>query len=155
MAERTRAPKFSEKEKKTLIDAVEKDYSLINGKFTDQVTLKKKGIAWMDVTRKVNAHGKFLRTVEQVKKKWEDLKGDAKKAANKVATNRKKTGNLPRDADDEVDLTEEQRRIVGLLGVEQTHGIAEGIDTDNLDADDLPYPDFDHQRGSTVSLPNN
>lgn len=128
---RSKAPKFRDSEKKILLDNVERHYKLISGKFADTVTLKKKASCWVEITEKVNAQNvNFKRTVDQVKKKWEDMKGIARKKANAERATVGKTGNLP-NADEDDSLTEEERRIVGLIGADYTYGIPGGIDTDD------------------------
>jgi hypothetical protein len=53
-----RTPKFSDKEKTVLIDSIEKRYAVISGKFSDVIILRKKAVAWVEVTQSVNACGK-------------------------------------------------------------------------------------------------
>lgn len=71
---------FSELEKNLLCDLIQRNKHIIECKKTDACTKEKKLRAWQNVTRDFNcAPGVRLRTVEQLKKCWDNLKTKSKK----------------------------------------------------------------------------
>ncbi|XP_064638345.1 solute carrier organic anion transporter family member 2A1-like [Lineus longissimus] len=72
--------------------------------------------------RKLNAISPSLRTVEEVKKKWDDIKVRAKKKANEDRTRDGKTGNVPKSPKSDF-LTDTERRVIGMLVAAQVFGI--------------------------------
>ncbi|XP_064643057.1 nuclear apoptosis-inducing factor 1-like [Lineus longissimus] len=119
---RTRKKNFTPNETNRLIELVEDNYRIISSKFSDQVTLKRKNDAWLEISRKLNAISPCLRTVEEVKKKWDDIEVRAKKKANEDRTRDGKTGNVPRSPKSD-SLTDTERRVIGMLGAAQVFGI--------------------------------
>ncbi|XP_064619463.1 nuclear apoptosis-inducing factor 1-like [Lineus longissimus] len=119
---RTRKKNFTPNETNRLIELVEDNYRIISSKFSDQVTLKRKKDVWLEISRKLNAISLCLRTVEEVKKKWDDIKVRAKKKANEDRTRDGKTGNVPRSPKSD-SLTVTERRVIGMLGAAQVFGI--------------------------------
>ncbi|XP_064639555.1 nuclear apoptosis-inducing factor 1-like [Lineus longissimus] len=129
-AKQKRKANFSETEKRVLLSDVEKYYSIINGKFGDSVTMQRKNETWKKITDHVNAASTCLRTVDEIKKKWEDLKTRTKRKATGIKKTVNETGNVPLKDTPVEQLTDVENRIVGLLGVIRTQGIDGGIDTD-------------------------
>lgn len=74
-----RQPNFNDVEIRTVIEFVKENFLVLNSKLTNVLTLRAKRTAWQSVTDSVNAVGMAVRTVAQVKKKWEDLASTAKK----------------------------------------------------------------------------
>ena len=64
-----RKPRFTDFEVSVLLDQIEKNYSLLQSKFTDAVTSQKKNGTWETISAKVNASGASHRTANDVKKK--------------------------------------------------------------------------------------
>ena len=90
---RARKANFSGDDK--LVGLVEVNYKTLVSKFCDTATLKSKNDTWAEITRKINAISTCLRTTEEVKKKWEDLKSKTKQKAAKVMAELGMTGNVP------------------------------------------------------------
>ena len=125
------------------------------------MTLKRKSDIWAEITRKINSTAKCLRTNEEIRKKWEDLKSKAKQKASKLAREQQKTGNEP--LEDFPGLTDVGRSIIGFIGVEMVQGITGGLDTAYPETADR-HQDFEHgeeeamadtsyQRGVPVPVP--
>ncbi|XP_041372859.1 nuclear apoptosis-inducing factor 1-like [Gigantopelta aegis] len=125
-----RKQNFTVHEIERLLELIEKDYEVISGKFSDIVTLKKKQEAWQEICRKINATSPCLRTVDEIFKKWEDMKSKVKKKANKEKQVYSKTGNTPRQA---ADLSNADQRVIDLLGIARMFGIEGGVDTHTAD----------------------
>ncbi|XP_047445722.1 nuclear apoptosis-inducing factor 1-like [Mugil cephalus] len=90
--------------------------------------------AWQDITRAVNAVGTEQRTVGEVKKKWSDMKTEAKKRL--AAAGRSDTGT---ERGQEVRATHVDERIGAIIG-----GVClSGLRSDHQDNQDneLPQPE--------------
>ena len=125
-AERKRKPKFTGKEVKVMVRKIQENSVTLFSRFSDTITLKKKKIAWMDVHRTVNATSMVSRSVEEIKKKWDDIKRITKKRAIDVKNDVNKTGGGERLVEP---LTETEEMVVSLIGEERIFGITTGIDT--------------------------
>lgn len=83
---RRRSANFSTKETDKLVHLIEKNYKTLSSKFSDNNTREKKNECWNEIRRRLNATSNCHRTLDQIKKKWEDLKLKTKrKAANALA----------------------------------------------------------------------
>ncbi|XP_064643096.1 nuclear apoptosis-inducing factor 1-like [Lineus longissimus] len=137
----SRQPKFSSTEVLKLVSLVEKNWGVINDKFSDVITLKRKQDVWSDITRRVNSVDTVLRTNKSIRHKWDDMKSKVKQEAVYV----KKDGNVPLE-DAIPQLTELEERIAGLIGTKIIEGIPGGIDTEEPvsgDHDNHEDRDFD------------
>jgi len=77
---RERKPNFSECEMRHLLEGVLNEKELIQSKLQSSVTLKMKKEAWARITEGVNARSSgVVRTDEECKKKWKDLKSTSLK----------------------------------------------------------------------------
>lgn len=125
-SERKRKPKFTEKEVDVMVRKIQENSVTLFSRFSDSITLKKKNIAWNDVHRTVNATSMVSRSVEEIEKKWDDLKRIIKKRAIDVKKDLNKTGGGERLVEP---LTETEEMVVSLIGEEKIFGITTGIDT--------------------------
>ncbi|XP_054868348.1 t-SNARE domain-containing protein 1-like [Amphiprion ocellaris] len=78
MAEK-RKGNFSETEIEVLVDEMEARKSILFGGHSSGITNKRKGTEWQQVVTSVNSVSSTERTVAEVKRKWSDLKVEAKK----------------------------------------------------------------------------
>ena len=69
-----RKPNFREDEILCLIEGISNEKVVIMTKLQSSLTNKKKKEVWREITAKVNAFGVALRTEDDIKKKWKDLK---------------------------------------------------------------------------------
>jgi len=125
-AERKRKPRFSEKEVDILIEKVNDNAEQLFARFSDQVTNKKKKIAWVEVQNSVNASSFVPRTLDEIKKKWDDVKRITKKRATDVRKDMKKTGGGESSHDP---LTQTEELVISLIGEEKVYGMTDGIDS--------------------------
>ncbi|CAC5375582.1 unnamed protein product [Mytilus coruscus] len=112
---RKRKPRFTEKEVDALISKVQQNSDVFFSKFSDSITNKKKKMAWGEVQTSVNAISVVPRSMDEVEKKWDDVKRLTKKRAagsGKIKILRETT-------------TEEI--VVTLIGEEKIYGIPDGI----------------------------
>ncbi|XP_064639410.1 nuclear apoptosis-inducing factor 1-like [Lineus longissimus] len=140
-------PKFSPTEVLKCVSLVEKNWRVINDKFSDVITLKRKQDVWSDITRRVNIVGTVLRTNKSIRHKWDDMKSKVKQKAVYVKKMLSKTGNVPLE-DAIPQLTELEERIAGLIGTEMIEGITGGINTEEPvsgDHDNHEDRDFDFE----------
>ncbi|XP_064628052.1 myb-related transcription factor, partner of profilin-like [Lineus longissimus] len=126
---RPRKTNFSSKEIDKLTDLVQQHYKVISGKFSDTISLQRKQAAWDTITKKICSIAPCIRTREEVKKKWEDLKQKAKKKGYEEMKKRQVTGNVPFSDDGENSgdgLNDTEEKIIGLLGVDLVCGLEGG-----------------------------
>lgn len=121
-----RKAKFTDRELESLVDNVSIQYTVISAKFSDVLTNKHKIEAWRKVKESVNAVGTSARTVEEIRRKWDDLKSRTKKKASDHKKNIIGTGGGEPPADD---LSEIEQKIIDLIGNTVVYGITGGIDT--------------------------
>ena len=72
-----RKPNFKEEENVCLSEGINNEKHILMSKFQNSVTNKKKREIWRELTAKVNSFGVALRSEEDLKKKWKDLKSAA------------------------------------------------------------------------------
>ena len=70
-----------------------KNSSVLHGAIGPFITAERKGKIWREITEKVNAHCGSHRTVEQVKKKWKNIRSKAVSNVRDFSNLSKKTGN--------------------------------------------------------------
>ncbi|KAK7503393.1 hypothetical protein BaRGS_00005314 [Batillaria attramentaria] len=73
-AKRPKKPNFSDKETEVMMEEISVEAAVLMSALGTAVTNQKKQQIWANITEKVNAVGGNARTVEQVKKRWKDLK---------------------------------------------------------------------------------
>lgn len=99
------------------------------------VTMVKKNEAWAAITEAVNAVSPEVRTVAQVKKKWFDIKVDAKKRITEQKK-KKETGG----GQGPPDLTPQDERLAAIIGETSISGICprtEG-ESDDIQTNESP-----------------
>ncbi|XP_064631619.1 nuclear apoptosis-inducing factor 1-like [Lineus longissimus] len=123
---RPRKTNFSPKEIVKLTDLVQQHYKVISSKFSDTISLQRKQAAWDTITKKICSIAPCIRTREEVKKKWEDMKQKAEKTGYEEMKKRQVTGNVPFSDDGENSgdgLNDTEEKIIGLLGVDLVCGL--------------------------------
>lgn len=89
---RKRKIKFSERELEILIEEVVRSHDKIFGKNSLQVPESEKRKIWHRIQRKVNAVGVMHREIDDLKKRWYDLRSRAKERVAKRLKEAGKTG---------------------------------------------------------------
>lgn len=124
-AEKKKSSNFNSREIEVLVDAISDSKGLLFAKFGSMVTNAAKNDKWRQVTELVNsASDGEVRTVDAVKKKWYDI---ASKTKRKESARRKEltaTGG----GKGEVVLTNDEVKVVNILGKEAIDGISGGFD---------------------------
>lgn len=125
MAKRVRKPNFTQTELLALVEGVQNQRDIILGKFSDTVSNEKKKREWQTITNSVNAVSNSVRTVDDIRKKWQDWASVVKGKEAKLKRERKKTGGGKIEEKDE--LSELEERVIEILGVTAVHGISSDI----------------------------
>ena len=86
-----RKPNYRDNEIVCLIEGISNKKDILMTKLQSAVTNKKKREVWREITANVNSLGIALRTEEDLKKKWKDLKS----AVLNSLRDQKKTGGGP------------------------------------------------------------
>ncbi|VDI43055.1 Hypothetical predicted protein [Mytilus galloprovincialis] len=81
--------------------------------------------AWFEVQNSVNATSMVYRNVDEIKKKWDDVKRNTKKRAVSVRRDRNPTCWGERSVEP---LSSDEEAVVSLIGEEKIYGISEGLD---------------------------
>lgn len=89
---RNRKANFTAAECTLLLEEAEKNLDIIKNKFSTVLTNKKKNEVWEKISRKVNALGVCVRTVQEIKDKWRGMISSAKKEHCNVAKQKRMTG---------------------------------------------------------------
>lgn len=73
-----RRPRFTDTEALTLVEEVERRCPVIMGRLDNTVTADKKNRAWEEVTAAVNEVSRVGRTLEELRRKFKDLRSHVK-----------------------------------------------------------------------------
>ena len=108
---------WNELETNLLLDLVERNYQFLTGPLHPGKNRKKVTDKWEAITNKVNALGLSSRPLklEQVKKKWHDLKSLSKKELNKLVESGEVRLRLVNDKLAEVEMQQLNKEV--LLGL--------------------------------------
>jgi hypothetical protein len=123
-----RRPHFKSGEIEVLKQEVERHKAVLFGAFTASLTKSKKNRTWLGIAAKVNEVGTAQRTLDEVRKKWDNLKQDCK---GKLATTYKPstmrvTGGGPPEAQLP---SSSDSRMMGIIGKTSICGIEGGLDS--------------------------
>jgi hypothetical protein len=121
-----RQPNFTAEELEVLVNEVEGRSRILFGKFGGIVSMAAKQKGWVEVTRSVTAVSGVRRSVEEVKKKFCQLKSQTKMKATALKKERGGTGGGPKT---EGDMSQHERRIIGVMGEVCVNGVVGGIDS--------------------------
>jgi hypothetical protein len=77
-AKTKRRPKFTSGELEVLKQQVQRNKAVLFGAFTATLTKAKKNRTWLFIASKINEVGTSQRTLEGVRRKWENLKSECK-----------------------------------------------------------------------------
>ena len=84
---RDRKKNYSNDEIITLTNEYEKYQAILESKFTNTITNAKKKSAWEKITASINAVGNTYRDAEEVKRKWTNMRSNAKTSYNERKRN--------------------------------------------------------------------
>lgn len=122
-----RKPNFSEEEVQQLLTSVANHKSQVFGRFagTPGVGGSTRAEAWAQIQREVQSHTAIVRTTDELKKKWCDLKNKAKQETARHRREQSRTGGGPPPAP----LSETSKEVMSMLGEESVDGVPGGIDS--------------------------
>ncbi|XP_022784752.1 uncharacterized protein LOC111325246 [Stylophora pistillata] len=137
---KSRSARFTPAISEALVQAYRKYEFILQAKFSETVSLEKKKEAYGYVADAVNAvNSGEKKSVEQIKKRWEDMTGNVKKereARNKELRRLRVTGNGHLEDEEEPNsepctesLTPSEKEIAIILGPQTFTGIPGGHDS--------------------------
>ena len=131
----SKSANYSPKEMEVLVTNVREHKAELFGSFTNTITHSLKERLWDEITQKMNAVGKSVRTVKLVKKKWSDMTSRARNKAAALKRHRNTTGKGgcvdPGDV-----LTPLEQQVVDIVGERAVTGHEDGLDTMPPETDD-------------------
>ncbi|XP_053398269.1 nuclear apoptosis-inducing factor 1-like [Mercenaria mercenaria] len=116
---------FSPEERDVLVSQCQQS-EVATGKFSSTLTAAGKARFWTNVTESVNSVSKCTRSIEQVKKKWVDLKSQTKKKRILHMQEVRKTGGGPAPV---LDLETWESQVLKSIPLCSVEGIKNGADT--------------------------
>ncbi|XP_060601634.1 uncharacterized protein LOC132754903 isoform X2 [Ruditapes philippinarum] len=125
MSDKARKVNWTTQERDMLISKCE-TADVATGKFSQTITAADKARFWADVVESVNSVSGCSRTLEQVKKKWIDLKSQTKKKTIQYIAETRKTGGGPAPI---LDLKAWESKILQTIPTCSVEGIENGADT--------------------------
>ncbi|XP_052268473.1 myb-related transcription factor, partner of profilin-like [Dreissena polymorpha] len=121
-----RAKNWSHGEIAALAGAIEKHYTSLFGRFSQNLTSKDKSSLWKMIAEEVNAVGGWSRKDEDCQRKWTDLKSVVKKKGTEKACSMQRTGGGPPETD--ISLKPIQEKILSMIPPVLINGVG-GVDT--------------------------
>lgn len=125
MAKMPRKPNFKTEELDILVDEVDTNNIILLGKLSDVTTWEKKNKVWTQITANINANCGNTRTIDEVRKKWEDWSSNVKGKRCSEIRERKKTGGGEADLED-TKLSQVEMKVVGIMGPTTISGVSGG-----------------------------
>ncbi|XP_062590619.1 myb/SANT-like DNA-binding domain-containing protein 4 [Saccostrea cucullata] len=128
MSRQKRNPNFTNAEITILIEEVERRKDVLFSKHNSTVTNQAKKGEWDHICSKVNSvNTSYIRSAEELKKKWSAICSEGKKKFAKIKREQRKTGGglLPADCT----TTPLEEKIQSILGETSTSGVEGGMDT--------------------------
>ena len=105
---------------------------------------------WKAIATSVNAVGQTERSVNDLRRKWDDIKSRTKKRANEIKKDGNKTGGGEMNARS---LTELEELIISIIGDKLVYGIKGAIDTTAFEGGrDSPAPSTTSAAHSEITV---
>ncbi|KAK0154751.1 Nuclear apoptosis-inducing factor 1 [Merluccius polli] len=148
MTKRAKKRNFTDTEIEVLVGGVKTNQDILFGTLNAGITNKQKNAAWDRVADAVNSVGSERRlSIPEIKKKWFDIKLNAKK---RVTAHRRETS-LTGGGQAATQLTPMDTRIASIIGDTALCGIIPGGDTDTLSTEPA-VPSTSQTAGQIKSL---
>lgn len=122
---RVKKPNFTKEEIYTLVTAVGNRKKEIMSKFEGGLSKARQMQAWVSVQKEVMEISQIDRSIEELKKKWSDLKMDAKKKVRTYDVETKRTGG----GDAPFRPEELYFNVIEIIGQESVDGVSGGVDS--------------------------
>ena len=122
---RAKKPNFTKEEIGALVTAIGNRKKEIMGKFEGGLGKVRQMNAWVAVQREVKETSQNDRSVEELKKKWSDLRIESKKKIGRYEAEKRQTGggDAPHRPDDIYFI------VVDIIGPESVEGVIGGVDS--------------------------
>lgn len=122
-----RSPNFSNEEIERLIGLVTSNKGIIECKKSDIVGSKRKEDCWKNIEKEFNIEGSVFRSFRDLRKKYENIKSQAKKTSSEELKYTLGTGGGPAKKSK---LTDTDMAVIDILQPSQVKGIPNQYDTD-------------------------
>ena len=132
----TRSVNFSASEDEVLVNEVEKRKNNLFGKFSAVLTKQSKDEEWARVAGAVNRVSTVVRTGDEVKVHWKNLKSKTKKSLSSKMN--RKFMNTTGGGEAAEALNSSEIRMLGIIGEVAVTGVAGGFDTSTLTGEFKP-----------------
>ncbi|XP_076108791.1 myb-related transcription factor, partner of profilin-like isoform X1 [Mytilus galloprovincialis] len=129
-----RKPHFSIEEVDVIVEGVQENYSNLFGALSPYLDQNKKKALWSSIVQKVNSISSVVRTITEVKHKWQDLQLKSKKKESERNRLQNLTGGGPAPPA----LTPLELKVISIIPKVACYGIPGGIDTDSESSVQIP-----------------
>lgn len=127
--QRKRKKRFSEEELSILVEEVSKDHDKLFGKSAMKVPERTKKAIWVRIQGMVNAVGITHRTIDEIQKRWYDIR---RRTKEKIFTNISESAGTGGGPSQQLPLTNADSHVETTLAKEAGQGLV-GIDTSALE----------------------
>ncbi|KAJ1199073.1 hypothetical protein NDU88_002911 [Pleurodeles waltl] len=140
-----RHPRFSEEELRVMVEEIIRVEPQLFGSQVQHTTIARKLELWQRIVDRVNVLGEHPRTRDDIRKRWNDLRGKVRSVVSRHHIAVQRTGGGPPPPPPELTTWEEQ--VLAILHPEGLAGVAGGMDSG-------PLPNVTGQEGPDMSTPS-
>ncbi|KAJ1192880.1 hypothetical protein NDU88_002186 [Pleurodeles waltl] len=141
---RQRHPRFSEEELRVMVEEITRVEPQLFGSQVQHTSFARKMKLWRRIVDRVNAVGQHPRNRDDIRKRWNDLRGKVHSVISRHHLAVQWTGGGPPPPPPQLTTWEEQ--VLAILHPEGLAGVARGMDTG-------PLPNVTGQEGPHMSTP--
>ena len=126
-----RCVNFTPQEFHVLVDEVEANKHILFSAFKDACTAATKQMKWTTIAEKMNLVGGADTTPDEIRRKWTTYQSTIKRKAGEERKSARKTGGGT-SLDKNKTVTDDETRVLAIIGPTAIHGVEGGIDTLNV-----------------------
>ncbi|KAJ1115063.1 hypothetical protein NDU88_003291 [Pleurodeles waltl] len=141
---RQRHPRFSEEELRVMVEEIVRVEPQLFGAQVQPTSIARKMELWRRIVNSVNAVGQHPRNRDDIRKRWNDLRGKVRSVVSRHHLEVQRTGGGPPPPTPQLTTWEEQ--VLAILHPESLAGVGGGMDSG-------PLPNVTRQEGPDISTP--
>ncbi|KAJ1153439.1 hypothetical protein NDU88_006198 [Pleurodeles waltl] len=122
-----RHPRFSEEKLRVMVEEIIRVEPQLFGSQMQQISIARKMALWRRIMDSINAVGQHPRTRDDIRKRWDDLRGKVRSIAARLQLAVQRTGGGPSPPPPQLTTWKEQ--VLALMHPEGLTGVAGGLDS--------------------------